>query len=360
MDMKTIKFIIALLLASPAFATAPIDMTATFAAAKPNSVIMCPKGQDLLVSGPIIYQAGQDHITIDGNGARLHIAVLGTSTFKTAGCTGFTIRNFSLIDQQDKSKPRAVLVYDTGKHTTISGNNIVGLLKVLDCEWGADAPQVVGNTISETGSVSVYITANNCYIAGNNFSHSIGEYLLRFEPPSDNNGQLLHNPDGSIVRVTSGQVVNNKFTNHNQFYKDAVGIRMGDNILFHGNEVDGSIRLGQSPATLGSACNGLILTENTFTHPNGDDARYVGTLLVYSGVGSTIISGNVFQWNQQSPIAVAVNSAVAVTKNVQQIQAGEKAARLVGMSSQGWYGGGPLHNEIDPSNVVVVTKQKHE
>ena len=328
-------------------AHAATDITTQVKTAKAG-VLLLPKGGDFNIEGPI---SGLDHVVIDGNGGQLHVASIGSSVFKPTG-TGFTLRNFSLIDQQDKTKPTCVVIYDTGTNTTLSGNVIVGLLKAFDAEYGADAPQILNNKITGYGSVGVYITVNHCLVHGNAFDSSMGEYNLRFEPPTNKQGQSIYNADKTLLKVTSGEVTNNSFVNHNPYYKDCVGIRMGDNIFFSGNTINGSIRLGQMPAAAGECNVGLVITGNTFVYPNADAKRYVGTLLIYDGVSGQI-DGNTFLWNEQSPIQVSQTSSVTVTGNIQQAAPGAKVSRLVAISSSGQYGPAATPKAIDVSNRVV-------
>lgn len=272
-------------------------------------------------------------VTLHLNGSKLNLtASPGSSTNFSVHAAHFLVSGGTfvggLVVFRDYADSLAVSNCEfqkcwTAVQTDIGGTNA----SVLACK--IDGTSKVGIYIDQSGSL-----IDSCYLGPSDL-----EYSLRYEISSKNvklDGAKLQNSTVYNPRnATNGS-------------KDAIGIRVGDNVFLNNCTVTGDIRVGQAPKTPpwpnpATYCNGTVLTGITI---NGiSDTMYA--LVCYQGCTVTT------HWC--SPYAmyamtVGSNSILTSDNSTHWFPANTACKPLISVSSTG------RHSEFETVNKEMPAK----
>lgn len=313
--------------------TQPVNITAKLKAVQPNQTLSLKNG-NYLMDETILLPTG---CTIEGNNSTLKaIPSVGASSCFKVTTPRVTVRGF-------KVSSSSVFFYTNADKSTIDHCSFGldmppgSVLQAAKTDIGGTNFRFVNNYVGITGSVGVFITANSSVIDNCIFAGSVGEYCLRYEV-SD-----------SGVKPHGATITNSRFTNHNQWNKNAIGFRMIDNVFMKTCVMDGTMRFGQSTALYPGATNSKCIVDHvTFILPDPSGPP-IG---IYQGA-DVEVNWCIFHApinTKTPPINVDSNSIVEVSYDTQNVWTTEVPRRLVGSSSRGKviWGPGNKANYVNP------------
>jgi SdrD B-like domain len=228
--------------------------------------------------------------------------------------------------------PKAGLYFEAAAPNCQLLNNILGVgqpngsvIQAFKTLPGGINATCAGNTVGVTTTVSVYCDQNNVSVLNNVLAGSIDEYAVRFE---------LGGPDGKTM--CSGATLSGNTIHDISSVKDAVGIRVFQNVYCLRNISYGDFRWGQVPGTgdsptykVGQYASGSMTANQILGNGN-----IISLIEVYQGV-SLLLTGNIITNPYAPAVSADVYSVVTMSDNTLQVYEGSKVWEMWAASSKG-------------------------